>query len=395
MAYSWKPEEVLHLLGIPVHPGKTEIYISCPSCGSKRFSLNTVKGIGKCWKCNFSADSASYYATCTGLSLNDARKEIESKLGIERNGERSIPPRIVYNTQHTEAEKASGDVLDLTYRAFLAELGLADKNKLSLHSRGFDSDDDIAALNYKTFPRMDEIDYYALCRRLQMAGYSLKGVPGFYKTNKGDYTFVQITKGIIMPQVNYRNQITGLQIRKDDDLLAYNDDLGEYEKKCSWFSSKNRDGGCPANAHVHYACDWKYNPEKEMYEPVCEKKAFALTEGIMKGDLFHYFMPNVPVIAVPGVHALNNLRKELIRLRDDFDVKTILLAYDMDYQTNPNVQEAMDKTRKIIEEVGLELKQYNWEQKIVVNNEVVGYANGIDDFLAYKLKGIVPTIKKK
>lgn len=396
MGYSWKPEDVLYLLGIPYDGRRTEIYIKCPSCGGRRFSFNVAKGIGKCWNCSFSADSAGYYAVSTGLSINDARKEIESKLGIEKNGERTAPPpRIVYNTSHTEADKASDDILDATYRAFLAELGLADKNRSALHGRGLDDDDYISVLNYKTFPRMDELDYFAFCRRLKMSGFTLDGVPGFYKTSKGDHTFVQLTKGIVMPQVNYRNQITGLQIRKDDDLRVYIEEKGEYEGKCSWFSSKNREGGCPANANVHYACDWKFNTEKKIYEPVCENKAFALTEGIMKADIYHFFCPYIPVISVPGVHALESLRRELVRLKEDFGVETILLVYDMDYQTNPNVQQAMEKTRQIIEEVGLVLKQYNWETKIIVDNKVVGYANGIDDYLAYAFKKIIPQIKKK
>lgn len=398
MGYSWKPEEVLYLLGIPYNGRRTEIYIKCPACGGRRFSFNVAKGIGKCWNCSFGADSASYYAVSTGLSINDARHDIENKLGITREGDRRneiLPPRIVYNTSQPEAEKASADVLNATYMAFLAELGLTDKNRLALHGRGMDDDDYISTLNYKTFPRMDEIDYFALCRRLEKGGFSLQGVPGFFKTKNGSYTFVQLTKGIIMPQRNYQNQIVGLQIRKDDDLRVFIEEKGEYEGKCGWFSSKNRNGGCPANADVHYACDWKYNTETNIYEPVCKNKAFALTEGIMKADLFHYFCPYVPVISVPGVHALESLKRELIRLKEDFGVETIMLAYDMDYQTNPDVQDAMEKTIALIKEVGLNLEQHNWETKIIVENKVAGLANGIDDFLAFTLKGIVPQVHKK
>ena len=86
MAYSWKPEEVLALLGIPVKT-RAEMYIPCPKCHGKRFSFNVVKGIGKCWQCTFTADSASYYAVTQNLSLKEARLDIERRLGITKDGE--------------------------------------------------------------------------------------------------------------------------------------------------------------------------------------------------------------------------------------------------------------------------------------------------------------------
>ena len=68
MAYSWNPIEALALLGVSVDTRKTESMIKCPFCGSKRFGFNTVKGIGQCWSCRQTADSAKYYATVTGMS---------------------------------------------------------------------------------------------------------------------------------------------------------------------------------------------------------------------------------------------------------------------------------------------------------------------------------------
>lgn len=391
MAYSWKPIEALSLLGIPVNPNKTEVYLTCPKCGGKRFSFNLVKGIGKCWQCSFTADSASYYAISTGFTLKEARLDIERRLGIQKNGERTIPPRIVYNTQHQEAPKAPDEVLDDTYRAFLSELHLSDKNKNMLMARGL-SEDEIEELNYKTLPRRDEIDFFALCRRLQTNGHVLKGVPGFFKTKTGDYTFVQLTKGIIMPLVNRKNQIVGLQIRKDDDLRVYIEEKGDYEAKCGWLSSKNREGGCAANAMVHYACDFRFNDNKE-YEPVIPEGGVMLTEGIMKADITHFCQPNIPVISVPGVQALNYLEQELIWLKTK-SVHTVLLAYDMDYETNPHVKQAMDKTKELIEKCGMKCKRIEWTSHISIDGKDVNI-NGIDDYLVFAKYNIYPQVKKK
>ena len=391
MAYSWKPEEVLALLGIPVKT-RAEMYIPCPKCHGKRFSFNVVKGIGKCWQCTFTADSASYYAVTQNLSLKEARLDIERRLGITKDGERTAPPRIVYNTQHQEADKADDAVLDNTYRAFLAELHLSDKNRNMLRARGL-SDDEIEELNYKTLPRRDEIDFFALCRRLQSNGNILKGVPGFFKTKTGDYTFIQLTKGIIMPLVNRNNQIVGLQIRKDDDLRVFMEEKGDYESKCGWFSSKNREGGCAANAKVHYACDFKFDAGKGQFVPVIPDGGVMLTEGIMKADITHFCQPNIPVISVPGVQALNYLEQELVWLKDN-GVHTVMLAYDMDYETNNNVKLAMDKTKELITSHGMRYKRIEWTSHITVDGKDV-YINGIDDYLVFAKYNIYPHIKHK
>lgn len=398
MAYSWNPEDVFRLLGIPV-ANRTEQNVTCPKCGDKHMSFNMAKGIGKCWKCEFGCDSAGYYAVTTGLSLYDARKDIEDRLGIKKDGTRTEtpPPRIVYNTQHKEEEKAPDNVLDDTYRAFLAELTLSDKNRLMLIARGL-TNEEIDALGYKTLPQHDEIDFYALCRRLQSEGHVLKGVPGFYKTKKGDYTFVQFTKGIIMPMVNIRNQIIGLQIRKDDDLRVYIEEKGDYEAKCAWFSSKNREGGCGATAGVHYACDFKFNPSSGEYEPVIPENGVMLTEGIMKADISHFGYPNIPVISVPGVQALNQLEQELKNLKER-GVTQVWLAYDMDYLVNPNVQRACQKTTDLIESVGMTWRRMKWENHVVLKdengNETELNINGIDDYIVYTKYGIIPRVKHK
>ena len=395
MAYSWKPDDVLDLLNIKRQANRANVYIPCPFCGGKRFSFSVVKGTGKCFQCDKGADSASYYAVSMGMSLAEARHDIERRLGIVTDdGKRNenYTPRTVYNTQNKEEERASDEVLDKTYRAFLSELHLCDKNRSMLKARGL-TDAKIDELGYKTLPRRDEIDFFALCRRLQEDGNILKGVPGFFKTSKGDYTFIQLTKGIIMPVINRKNQIIGLQIRKDDDLRVYIEEEGDYEQKCAWFSSKNRVGGTPSIAPVHYACDFVYNKEKAEYEPVMPEKGVMLTEGIMKGDITHFCQPNIPVISVPGVNATNYLQKELEFLKEK-GLETVLLAYDMDYQTNPHVQKALEKTKQIIADLGLRCKSISWENHITIEGKDVNI-NGIDDYLVFAKYGIVPQVKHK
>ena len=85
MAYSWQPYEALQLCGQKVDTNRKEIYVDCPFCGrKKKFAFNLVHGMGHCFYagCNNNADSASYYAAHYGISVKEARNEIEKKLGI-------------------------------------------------------------------------------------------------------------------------------------------------------------------------------------------------------------------------------------------------------------------------------------------------------------------------
>lgn len=393
MAYQWNVQDVFRILGIRYPETRKEFEVDCPFCGSKHFSMNMYKGVGHCWKCGKGADSASFYAAVKGLSLNDARKDIEANLNITNDWKtEKLPPRVVYKEPEDEP-LATIEVRDRTYRAFLNELTLSEKNFNSLLARGFNKAT-IQALGYKTFPTRSEIDFFALCRRLQADGCVLRGVPGFFQTKKGDWTFVQMTKGIIMPTVTINNEIAFLQIRKDDDLRVFNEEKGRLESKCAWFSSSGLKGGSKANAEVHFACDMIYNKgASEKYWPVF-KDTFALTEGTMKADLIHDLMNNIPVISVAGVRNYSHLRTALRQLKE-LGVKRILHCFDMDYQTNPNVADAMKTVEQIIREEGFEYLFKAWETKINVEGKMYSLLKGLDDYLAYVTKGIIPEVKEK
>ena len=248
---------------------------------------------------------------------------------------------------------------------------------------------------YRTYPLADgSISYFEICKRLQAEGKKLEGVPMFFraKGGEGDFTFIQQTQGIIMPCINHQNQIVGLMNRKDDEKRVYREDLEDYEPKCGWLSSKNKPSGAGAVARIHYSCDWIFNQEKKCYDAV-HGNAFVLTEGFMKADIIHYLSPgHLPVIAVPGVNNTNALKTELERLKS-WGVEGILMAYDMDYKTNPHVAKALEKTNALIDSVGLKRKPIEWETNLEGLPEGVSL-KGLDDYLAYTKLGIVPTPKK-
>lgn len=389
--YSWSCPDVFSLLGITYQPGKEEVTVQCPFCGGKRFGMNIKKGTGHCFKCGATADSASYYAAATGMSLNDARDDIKRRLNIpDETGK--LPERKVYKEPPQELT-APIEVRDKTYRAFLDELTLTQKNYDHLLARGFSSDD-ISAKGYKTFPSANDISFEDLCRRLLAKGCVLKGVPGFFQNQKDEWTFPRYTQGILIPQINVHNQIEGFQIRKDDDLRRENDE-GELEAKCVWFSSKGKKSGSAVHTSVHIVTDFIYNKEKQEYEPVLHGDKVTLTEGGMKADLCACLLEGrASLIAVQGVQALNPLREALVELKK-YGLKTVNLAFDMDYLTNPNVKDAMAKVEALITELGLNLdNMMSWEYEKTDSQGNKFYLKGLDDYLAYEYKKVIPVVKK-
>ncbi len=382
MSYSWTPAEALRLCDIQFNSAKKEVKIKCPFCDSNNFAMNLEKGIGHCWSCQSSADSAGYYAATFEKTLPEARKEIEEKLGIK--SEKVLKPVKAKIEEKTEEKIADNETLDKTYSAFLNQMPLKDKTIINLKSRGFNEEE----IRYKTFIQFTEAEKVEICQNLLSDGYTLRGVPGFYTNKAKNWTFIQLTQGTIMPCINYKGLITGLQIRKDDDCRRKDEVTGETEAKCSWFSSKDRENGTGAHANVHYACEFVSLPQK--IKPIIKDKIF-ITEGIMKADLFHQIYPDIPLLAVPGVHATNGLKDELIRMRD-IGVREVILAYDMDYKSNKSVEAALNRTKEIINETGFNLKIYEWNPEITIKGKKF-YLKGIDDLAVFIQYGILPKEK--
>lgn len=393
MAYSWTPEEGMRLANIQLKTSIKNHEIRCPKCGMTKFSMETSQGFGKCWFCDFKADVPAYVAAANNISVREAREMIENFYGYNKDDWKGKVREIEKPPVIEESPMAPPEVIDDTYRAFLGELILKDESRFEMKARCGIDDNSLEALGYRTYPLYGETDFFALCERLQRAGHQLEGVPGFFKAKKGEgsWMFPTFTQGILMPQVNYKNQITGLQLRKDDNKRVFIEEKGELESKCSWFSSKSAAHGTAAHAGVHYACDFKLNLDTGEYVPEFPQGGVVLTEGIMKADIVHYLMPNLPVLAVAGVNATLSLKEELTRVKG-FGVDTCMLAYDMDYETNPHVQNSLIATKKIIEEAGLRYIASPWDTKIAEDDSV--YLKGLDDYLAYAVKGIRPKLKE-
>lgn len=336
--------DILSLLHLPVAPqGKSSYYIQCPCCDehphNRHLNINLKKEVFRCPRCGISGGIFDLYSLYTGTPRDKVRKELVESLGT---------PKIVVHPQKKAVieEKPSCPLMDIesrhaTYSALLERLSLSADHRENLLGRGL-TDTDIKRLGYKTTPI---VGMGTLSRQLQSEGYYLGGIPGFFRNDSGNWTFIQEKRGIMIPVRNEQGLIQGLQIRRDDVK----------KRKFRWCSSIGELDGCGAEAWTHLA------------GPV--RPVILLIEGPMKADIVNA-LTGLTVLAVPGVNALSQLKLslEILRLQG---VEKIMIAFDMDFLVNPHVQKGYQALRNLLEEMGFLYGCYTWDPRY----------KGLDDYI--------------
>lgn len=393
-------DDVLRLLNIN-HREEKSIRITCPFCMQGKINRNLGIAMDTekfhCYSCGVSGRGGTqFYAYHQNLTTKEAYKEIMTQLGLstDTNEPIKIRERKIYEKEiNVEAEIASDIVLNSTYRTLLDELHLSKRDEEDLYDRGF-TKAEILTLGYKSYPSGDRTkiveEYFNIPKKLLMKNCTLQGVPGFYTTkNKNVWTMCWRKSGILVPYISYENRIVGFQLRKHDEELDCNVDTGERENKYSWISSADKNNGCRVSTSVHYSCDFEWSDKTLSFSPIIQNGVMGFTEGAMKGDLYHCITGR-PVMSVPGCGILGGVKKEFERLKEEKGVHTIAVIYDMDYLTNPNVEKDMNKLKDIIKEAGLKYIRPTWNT--MIGDESL--LKGVDDYYAYKQRGIVPVKKE-
>ena len=311
--------------------------------------------------------------------------EIQKNLGLDKTldvKQKRYAAEREKKKQCMEVPMASIEERDKVYNRFLELLSLEDDHKRNLLERGLE-ENFIIAKKYRTLPTESD-ELLRIARILLKEGYCLKGIPGFYINKNKDWQLNKHKRGILIPVRNEHNQIQGLQIRKDDNLLKYfskgKDEHGNLilkkENKFNWLSSPDKYMGSKATTFVHISCAYKCS-EKGLVYPVLNNKWIDLTEGPLKADVYS-FLTGYPCVAVPGVNALDELHNSLVSLKK-YGIAGIHLAFDMDYLKNEKVKNGMDKTILLIKKEQLQVSQRTWDCNF----------KGIDDYaLALKKEGI-------
>ena len=339
--------DVISVLGLPYPAlGQTSYYIQCPCCDDhpykKHLNINIKKEVFRCPRCGVSGGIFDLYSLFTGVPRNQVLKALTDRLGTPSMANRS-KVKIERSSGLAVCECPITDIesRNATYTALLSKLSLAKDHRENLLRRGLE-ESDIVRLGYRTTPI---IGMSSIAKQLLTDGYYLAGVPGFYRDEKGEWTFVKEKRGILIPVRDVNGLIQGLQIRRDDVK----------KRKFRWISSANQKDGCKAEGWTH------------LVGKVTQQ--IILTEGPMKADIIHT-LTGLTVLAVPGVNTLTQLKFTLEELREQ-GVVTIKTAFDMDFSTNIHVQNGLNNLLMLLDEMGFRFGTYIWDSRY----------KGLDDYI--------------
>ena len=340
--------DIIPLIGIQEPPsGRVSYNVPCPCCDDnprkKHLNIHLEKDVFRCPRCGFSGGVFDLYAYYAGINRKNARDTLYARLNID-GGIRPasvLQKRKVPQPQVQECPITDVDTRHETYSALLSKLTLASDHRDNLIARGL-TDEAIQYLGYKTTP---VIGTAAIAKQLLSEGKYLPGVPGFYHTANGTWSFVKEERGILIPVRSPEGKIQGLQIRRDNAT----------RRKFRWVSSVGKPDGTRAEGWTHLA-----GPPQE---------TVLLTEGPMKADVIH-FLAGQTVLAVPGVNSLNHLKNTLEYLREQ-GTRNIMTAFDMDFLSNPHVQNGYSSLVSMLSEMDFKYGTYLWDPQY----------KGLDDYI--------------
>lgn len=340
MSFDYRMTDVLPLLGISCPSNRMSFNIPCPVCDTdgrdKHLNINLQKNTFRCPRCgDVQGGVLDLYALFAGCSRAKAYKEI-SKDSVIDNRKKAVSQQ----PENRECELAPVSQRDKTYRALLSLLALMPSHVQNLHERGLDDEQ----ISFYGFKSAVPDQTHELGAELSKQGYTLKGVPGFYMDSE-IWRFRCDYSGILIPVLDPEGRIQGLQLRLDS----------KEKRKFRWVSSGGLIQGTPAMSFTHYIGN--------------RSETVLLTEGPMKADIINAFS-GLPVIAVPGVNCLSLLEITLRELKDH-GTKHIMSAFDMDFISNPHVQDGYKQMRSLLEKIGFSYGTYLWDPKY----------KGLDDYL--------------
>jgi hypothetical protein len=239
------------------------------------------------------------------------------------------------------------------YIALLRGLQLSPADHASLRARGL-SDEAIERGQFKSTPTKDEA---AAITRVLANTHDLTSVAGFYREN-GTPRLVWMDTGIIIPARDAFARISALMYRRTH--ARKDEDFGKY----IWISSaedrdgKPREAGASSGAPCHYA----------LSHMMKDAESVTLTEGALKAEIAAHLL-NAPIIGnAPscfGADFAANLKKDFPQL------KTVYVAFDMDFRRNEHVKAALFRLVEQLEHARFCVRVRTWPDRW----------KGIDDYL--------------
>lgn len=354
-------------------------YFKCNKCGEKGGILKLYNGV------NGRGDSKA--------ENSEAMKDICSLLNIpvyDKDADAETKARAkkkILEAKMRAAEQEKAAILesrkkkpscpvkirDKIYREILElpELELSDKHYESLSQRGLDDNrseyfeyrtvDDLSWA--KTKPFLSETEFYEIKKTdsayrslrydevaagvyiatfVQMRGYKLNGVTGFYKFGKY-WSFVLYKNSMIIPTRNSKGMIIGLQYRLDEGKTRY-----------LTLSSGKYPEGSVNDLMFHFPLNnAQFGQTKEVY----------LTEGPLKGDITGSLIQKPTIfLCMLGVTNTQNLDGIFKMFRKN-GITKIINTYDMDRILNNHVHDALQILRDKAQKYHIEFEHRYWDEK--------------------------------
>lgn len=378
----------------------------CPFCGKKRkMNININKNLWRCNACGEGGNALQLHAKLCNISTKEAYQDLWKK-------HNKLPSDVISHYKEVKyviPEKKMIDIemRDKIYRTILDKLSLSNYHLQSLIKRGL-TYPQVKELMYKSVPEKDmdvsfilddpEIrDYIRKHKNFGIAGlYNLQNKPMLVGRRKGYLIPILVRKPLTdFEKQKFDNEdlISGFQIRYDKD-----------EPRYTYLTSNDKEGGmgfsgafnihfrlpktCIDDSHYNYETNTGYlDFDKPEYPSV------GLTEGCNKSNIASMLSGcNFPFIAIQGVNNQRGLTAACKFLKSHYKTKEIILMFDEDYATNPNVAKALKEAKNKILASGLSVREFHWANRYAKGAQV---PKGIDDFmLDYRKRTLKGTAKK-
>lgn len=320
--------------------------------------------------------------------MTEANRQIREALGKgEYRTDYVVAEQKITEPETVLAELADAETIDRTYSRMLSLLILNEQHKEDLLKRGLTAEQ-IEGQRYRSVPLFG---IKSLVKKLQEEGLVIKGVPGFYEDENGQWTinFSPKNSGILIPILSMEGRIQGFQIRLDHVTEG---------RKYIWLSSVKFKNGVSSGSPVHVIGDLNAS---EVY----------LTEGALKGTIAHYLSGDT-FVCVAGVNQYRNAKPVLEAFKQR-KLQYLYEAYDMDkkmkiicdentskcetcrqkgregfcqhkMQKRQIIQNGCKKVYEICQELSISMSRMVWD--LDASGEWNGQIKGIDDYYYSKKK---------
>lgn len=340
-------EDLVMALGLIPRVTKATEDIECPNCGHKTLHFDFREQVFACPVCSGVGggvmDAWAFFRGIEAPTKKEARKA--AKKDLETYFGNNPKPKQKKKVNYVRSSDiASLDERDEFYRKILSKLTLSEEHRENLRKRGL-NDKQIDETMIKSYRRISSRELQEMFPDMDLSKY-----PGFYMRNNKPY-MTPLGPGMLINEMTMDGKIQGFQERRDAD-----------GSKCRYITfSSDKQGGAAGKTFTHF-CNAYNKPLTEV----------ILTEGPLKGAIINY-LNGIPTVAIPGVNSQKYLTPVLKELKKR-GLKKVIIAFDMDYYTNKNVQGALNNLKKKLSDLEIQFVQYKW------NPEFKGY----DDYLAHK-----------